>query len=511
MHRSSNCESSKARRSSARVKSRLPRVLAISFSITCLNLMGTMSIATAGPQAVSPSIAPNTHQRNMEAAAGQQSTEPSLQLLSALDTMIPFDVIGSKFEAPLRSVARKFLAGSTEETIAGLEAIRQQRPDFPPPPLLMANMLFAAGSADKSRQWLEKTVLDHPEHPAAYLGFARLSTGDKRFADADAMLARVSSIIDAGTWTEAQQRLFRLEYLDIQADIHINRQQLEEAKQRLVELKSLMPENGKVSIRLAQVEFDLNDVDASLFQLREAIKLGQKVRKPEVVISDWFTRQNKPEESAKWIKLAATEYPTDVSVQIDYGRWLLQKENFAEALTVIENAEKLGCDAYIAGYLKGQLAFAQQRYDQAEALFDDILTNKPNDADATNMLSLSLIESESQQKHERAEELATMNVRLYPKSPTAAATLGWIYYRNGKKQQAEQAFRAVVATGNLAPAAAYYFANFLVELGDLAGAKNLLEKSVASTDYFMFRSAATALLATVKSKMPEAATPNENK
>ena len=463
-------------------------------------------------QVISPSTSPNTHRRNMSAAGLDESgnqvqnAEPSRQLMLTLDSMIPFDVVGSDIEELLQVATRTFLTGSTAEAVLALEELRKQNPELPPVPSMIANMLYGVGNRNGGRQWLEKSAMDFPNHPTAFLGFARFSVAEKRIADAEAMLTWADLLIQKGTWTEGQSRMFRIEYLDVFTDIYVNRQRLEKARDCLLELKTLLKDNGKIPVRLAQIEFDLKNVDASLGYLNDAIKLNESIRMPEVVLSDWFMRKKDYVQSEEWINTAANKYPDDVSVQIDFGRWLLQNERITQASLVVQKAEQLGGNEYVVGYLKGQIAFVHRAYDQAEIQFEQLLKLKPRDADATNMLALSLIESLETSKHGRALELALINQRLYPKSPTAMATLGWIYYRYGKTAEAEKAFRAVVASNNLAPVAAFYVASYLNQRGDYPGAKNLLEQAVASQEYFMFRNAAKELLKVVSAKMP---TPTE--
>jgi tetratricopeptide (TPR) repeat protein len=454
--------------------------------------------ATAA-QVLSPGTAPRAHQRNRSAAAGQNAQEtpnpePSRRLLVALDAMIPFSVTGSELEQPLLEAARTFLTGSTEEAEQMLIALREQRPDLPPAPALVANMLLNVGKTSLCRQWLEKAVTEYPQHPAAFLGFARFSAGNQRIADADAMLEKIRRLIDTGDWTTEQTKLFEVEYLDIRTDVLVFRRQYEAARAGLLELKRLLVNNGKVLVRLAQVEFDMGNVDTSLGYLRDAAALRESIRVPEVIIADWYRAKGQPAESERWITAAAEQYPDNVSVQTDYARWLLQNERFSDAGEVIRKAEQLGGDEYVIGYLKGQIAFAERAYDDAAMFFEQLLNVRPGDADATNMLALCLIENPQESRQSQALELAMMNRRLYPNSPTAMATLGWIYYRSGKTAESERAFQAVIASRNLAPVAAYYVASYLSQRGDLAGARNLLEQAVASQEYFMFRRAAEALL-----------------
>ncbi|MGI9518670.1 MAG: tetratricopeptide repeat protein [Pirellulaceae bacterium] len=432
------------------------------------------------------------------------SLEPSSTLLAGMNQMIPFEVMGSELEEPLRGVARKLLTGSVDEVVSDLEQLRESRKDLPPAPVLIAGMLFTARNADQGRQWLEKTAAEFPDHPTAFNGFARLAITDKRIADAEAMLEKVDRIVQAGNWTEEEAKLFRMEYLNGLTDVAIARQELDKASQYLDELRVLSPENDRVLVRLAQVEFDLGNTDASINHLNDARQRNEEIRVPEVIVAEWYLRMKDHEASEKWIVAAAEAYPANASVQLDYGRWLLQHEQLPQALEAIAKSEEHGANSYIVNYLRGQVAFARRSYELAAMHFQEILSERPSDADATNMLALSLIESNDDSSKSRALELAVMNQRMYPRSPTAMATMGWIYYRTGKQVEAEAAFQQVIATQNIDPAAGYFVSSYLEQRGDYQAAKQLLEAAIAHREYFMFRNAARDLLKKVDAELATA-------
>ena len=62
-------------------------------------------------------------------------------------------------------------------------------------------------------------------------------------------------------------------------------------------------------------------------------------------------------------------------------------------------------------------------------------------------------------------QLAEANARLDPNSREAVTTLGWVYYRNGRLEDAERALRAVTSNGAVNSEAAYYLARVLSERG----------------------------------------------
>ncbi len=471
-----------------------------------------------GLQVVSPSITgPVPVERDDRVTSELESAnsptlaaEPSIQILKSLQPMVPFEIPGSDIEESLTGIIRKLLTGQGELALMELKELRNSRPDLPPAELMVAGVLFAAGDASQGRIWLERSAVDYPEYPASWTGFARLAIADKRIADAQALLEKADRIVQAGAWTDQQAKLFRSEYLDGLTDVAIARAQLEDARRYLLELKELAPDNARIPLRLGQVEFDLNDVDASLAYLREAREKAPEIRVPEVIISEWFMRRQEMEKSREWITLAADQNPENADVMVDYSRWLLRTEQLPEALAAIEKASAGNANPVLVQFIKGQIAFARRDYEMAEMYFDALARQKPGDADATNMLALSLAESSDRAKQERALELSMVNQRMYPRSRTAAATVGWIYYRLGRMAEAENVFQQIAATRTMEPATAFFVASFLDARGDAATAQTLLERAVASTDYFMFRQAAAELLEQIRQRAaaPDASSPD---
>lgn len=480
------------------MKSNLQKVwtLLVCFAI---GLSGWSQQLAISQQVLSPSTTPKAATAQ---GPGANQLEPSRQLLMTLDASIPFEVVGGETEAEVQEAARQFLAGKVNDSLATLTALREKHPSMPPPSMLISNMFYAASNPDLGNIWRERTVTEAPEHPEAYLGFARTAASQNRMTDCEALLEKAERLIKAGNWTEAQQKLFTSAYLDLQANAFIFRQKLEQAKSNLLKLKEMFPNNGQISVRLAQIEFDMKDIDKSIQYLNNAAQLGQKIRMPEVIVSDWYRQQGDYENSGSWMTRAAEKYSDNSAVLTDYARWLLQNDQLDESSSVVNTVEQLGGDPYFVGYLKGQIAFSKRDYAAAEAYFEELLKARPSDADTANMLALSLIASADPLKKSRALELASVNQRLYPKSPAALATLGWVQLKSGNKAAAENAFRTVMNSPNIAPVTAFYVANFLYEQGDLVGAKNLLQRALANKDYFFFRETATDLLKEIDAKLP---------
>jgi len=97
-------------------------------------------------------------------------------------------------------------------------------------------------------------------------------------------------------------------------------------------------------------------------------------------------------------------------------------------------------------------------------------------------------------------QLAEVNVRQFPNNAEAAATLGWLYLKSGRVEDAGRALQAASNSGTLTADTAYYLANFLVERDKQAEAIGLLRSALESPGRFFFRDDAQKMLVALEKK-----------
>jgi cytochrome c-type biogenesis protein CcmH/NrfG len=134
------------------------------------------------------------------------------------------------------------------------------------------------------------------------------------------------------------------------------------------------------------------------------------------------------------------------------------------------------------------------------------LAQSPSDFVASNNLALSLIEDDKdkgayQAKQQRALEYAVMNARQYPKQAEAFSTLGWVYYKVNRLNEAWQCLQNAAALGPISPDTAFYLATVL-KAGDkpegTKQAKQILEGILKGKATFSTRKDAETLLNSMK-------------
>jgi Flp pilus assembly protein TadD len=102
-------------------------------------------------------------------------------------------------------------------------------------------------------------------------------------------------------------------------------------------------------------------------------------------------------------------------------------------------------------------------------------------------LALVLAEQADDARRRRALELAEALARQAPDDADTLSTLGTVYYRLGRLDEAEALLRSVVAGGRGGPDAAYILARVRSERGHPEAAPALLEAALVSPGFFASR------------------------
>lgn len=447
-----------------------------------------------------------TAEEKAQAAAAQQNEQNvqalADQLLRSMDHLVPGELPSdSPIAASLREAGLTFLKGDLAQAKKQLEEVVAANPTLPPMQLLLGGMYFSLNQGEAGRMALEQAAVDQPDYPGVYTALARLSINEGWWASSAALLAQLRQKLDVGTWTDEQKKQFETEYFDALADTAIGQRRLDAAREHLLQLQTLVPENASVYFRLADVDFRQSKIDQALEQLAKARSFDANLYPPELVLFQWSTRRNQTEEAKRWIEAAAGKFPDEKSVQVEYARFLLEQGSLGEAAEWVARAEKNNASRALTQFLRGQIAFLRRAYQVAESDFRELTIQSPNDLSARNMLALSLAESDDSAKQKTALDIANTNFRVNPNSPQMASTLAWVLYRMGNVPQAKQLLAQVTSQPNYPSDTAFYVSKLLTDEGLDGEAAKLLEESLKARGLYLYRKRAEEDLAEIQKRL----------
>ena len=132
-------------------------------------------------------------------------------------------------------------------------------------------------------------------------------------------------------------------------------------------------------------------------------------------------------------------------------------------------------------------------YGQAQKHLEKAYLESPGAGREANELALTLNEL-GEEERKRALTLADANVRQNRQSAEAVATLGWIFYRLGRMDEAESLLNQVVASNQaVSPDALYFYAVVAENRNHGPAAKSVLDTALKSDVPFAYRSEAQKL------------------
>jgi tetratricopeptide (TPR) repeat protein len=391
-----------------------------------------------------------------------------------------------------RAVA-SFQRHDYEQALELLNTARQQQPALPPARLMLARLFLADNQLSLGRTHLEQAHVENPDYPGVYLSLGTLALAEERRTDATVHFERAAALARSGPWAEAQRRFFLIQSHAGRVVAAEGRKDWLGARTALTAWLEVEPKNGKVRQRLARTLLELNQPADALKELEQAARDDPALPPAAVGLAWLYARKGDQKKAAEYMESALNSAPDNPRVRLALAGWLLEQGKAGPAQEHADAAARLGLDSKELQLLRGLIARHLKDPAQAEGHFQAVWQQSPEDFQASNQLALALAEQADRSKQRRALQLAEANVRVYPRSPEALATLGRVYHRLGRLEEAEKALTDAAAKGPVTPETAYYLACVLAVRGRAEAAQRLLKPVLDVSANFLFREEAKEL------------------
>ena len=278
-------------------------------------------------------------------------------------------------------------------------------------------------------------------------------------------------------------------------------------------LAALAPNAPRVQLEIARQESSDGHLSAAAAALAKALALNPQFTEAQVALVEVDLQMRKFDEALAIGATLRKQAPASGLGEMATGDvWMAQKK-FDRAAKSYEDAYGLSKSGIIVSKLYAALVASGRRADaekaigawiaanpkdvssrlylaassssggdkkRAEALYDDVLRIDGNNAIALNELALILDE----RSDSRGLEYAEKAYQLQPSSPQLGDTYGWILIRRGKAADGQKVLERILTTNPEFGEARYHLAVAQNQLGDKAGAKANLERSLKSGDTF---------------------------
>jgi len=385
---------------------------------------------------------------------------------------------------------------------AMLERARSNNPKLPPPGMMMAVLWLGVNQLGPARAELEDTSIKFPGDPEPYLMLGDLAFQDRRITDAAVLFSKASELTAAFAENPKRKRDFEIRCHAGSGAVAEARKQWETAQKHLESWLELDPDNASAHQRLGIVLFQLDKSKEALDQFREAKKLDDKAVQPELAMARLYDDAKQRDTAKKLIEQAVKSSPQDPAVLLASAQWYVGQNDLDAATVNADNALKIDPKSLEGKVVRGAIARVSRDYKTAEKFFNDAHLQSPGNFPASNSLALVLIEDEAPESRQRALEMAEANVAMHregsPNQANALTTLAWVYYKLGRREDAEKILSQITQNNQLTTDGAYYVAKLLADRGEKDRARKILEEVLANESMFATRADAADLLATLK-------------
>ena len=417
-------------------------------------------------------------------------------LLQELDNMVPGEYEeGSQQKAELERAINAFL----DQDVKTLNEILDQQAtfdsDFPPKHLLLASLSYRIRDPAQGRQLLETAAVESPKYPGTYAAFARLALNEGRITDAMALLEKCALMARANEVSQKAKDHFASQYVTGMLQVAIAQNRFQDARDLLNQQMARLPENPKSLLTGADLEFKAGNLEKSQAYLEKVKTLLPDARPFESVFARWFRNRGDDKQAEKWILAAAQRYPEDGSSQMDYVNWLMGKGDLASVRTALPKVEALTGESTAIRLLKGQLAFADEKMNEAESfLLKVIEETKGRNVEAVNLYALALSESSDPGKLQQAQKIAQQTLGRFPRSAVAKASMAYILLKQGGTDQAQRLLLPIVRNERVSSEIAYFFGCLLNSLDKQGAARQAFQSALETDDLFLYRKKCQKLL-----------------
>src|SRR5205807_4438009 len=307
-------------------------------------------------------------------------------------------------------------------------------------------MFLADNQVARGRSVLEQAAVEYPQRPEIYVIFGKLALHEGRLTEAWVVMERAEDLAKTFPWSRSQGAELRKDLYAAMAIVAERRGDPAAAGRALSGWLALDPGDGAARRRLGQALFRQGKRADAVKELEQAARDQAGMEPAAITLGQLYSEAKDPAKAAQWMEKAIEEEPRNRKGRLAYAHWLLEQDQPDKARVQAESALELDPAAAEGRLLLGVIQWHLHEYEKAEKILQRLHQESPGSFEASNYLALALAEQPGETRQRQALELAEINARLYPNSSEALETIGRVYYRLGRLDEAEKALRAAVAT-----------------------------------------------------------------
>lgn len=343
-----------------------------------------------------------------------------------------------------------------------MEALVASRGEDPNAVFSYANLAYLVEEYPLAAQQIERLLTMQPGLPRALVLKANVL---RKLGRDEEALEAYRTALDALPKDSA----LRLGYARMLVDM----ERLPAAREQFRLLGKQLPDNADVAYAEGLLAMQAGDLDQAEKHFKRLLKLGQRIDEAAYALGQIAETRNRPEEALQWYRQVSdgSSYMDAMvrsAVLINRQQGLAAARAYLRGIELQTSQQELRLRLVEAELLRdaGQREEAQQVYDEALQQFPDniellyaramnaeglgrldllerdlnaILKQEPDNVQALNALGYTLADRTN--RYREAYDLVRRAYEQRPDDPAIIDSMGWVYFRLGRLEEAEQYLR----------------------------------------------------------------------
>lgn len=386
--------------------------------------------------------------------------------------------------------------GNVNQADKDMQQVMRFMAGVPQVHLLMAQVDKAKGEVGNQKNELLQALKLKPDLLTARIQLAELflvqhdpkaaldildHAPEQQKAMAQFHLARNSALIAAGQYADAEKQLKAdmaarraPQFLMLQAQLDLREKKVSEARSMYEELLKIAPANIPALNGLAETYALQNQRDLAVKKIREVAEKNPQSAPHQLLLANWLIATGKKDDARAVLLQAKKINPKYEQADWALARLDMAEGNLAGARKLAEASAGADPKAVAPRQMLAQIAILQDKKAEAIEQYRKINEIVPQDLLALNNLAALMTEKEEQL--DEAQRYAEDALRLAPNAAACQDTLGWIFYRKGKFDEAEPHLEAAVKADGT-PRRKYHLAMDYYKLGKRQEGDTLLKEA----------------------------------
>jgi tetratricopeptide (TPR) repeat protein len=380
------------------------------------------------------------------------------------------------------------MAGETNLAKDSFESAIRVNPALVEPQRVLAGLEAGQGRLKKAEERLVRVLAQQPDDLSSLGMLLGLQVSSKAWGDAHVTLGKIK---------EAGGEEFRV-YL-AEGQTHLAQQQWEKATHAFEQALALRPEEPAPLFGIIQVAIKQRHYDQAQARLMRMIDQQSDNPYAYGLLGEVLVLKGETEEAQKAFRTATTLKPDWPVPWIDQATLLLKEGNPTKVIPWLRSGFEVNPQSPELGILFASSLEKTGNVDEAIQVYERILAAHPQATIAANNLASLLTDQKGEEKDlVRALQLSESLLEAGMDNPYFLDTLGWVYARLGRNDEAIRTIQKAQAQAPHHPLINYHLGVAYFQVGNTQEAQTYLGKALQSREAFQYQVQAQALLSKIK-------------